>query len=181
MIDLSRYKMRETREAVYFFGGPPSQWYLKAPFRQRFKLGGKVYAFRHAEQYMMAAKALMFGDMDIFDQIMAETEPARVKAQGRKVRGMSTPRWTDEDKALWQAAVPGVLIHGNVAKFSQNPDILEWLLSTAGKQLVEGSPTDRIYGVGIRYDDPRIEEPANWKGLNLLGVALAIVRDRLAK
>lgn len=95
------------------------------------------------------------------------------KALGREVHNF--------DLATWTQAVPDILVHGNLAKFSQHPDILEWLLSTAGKRLVEGSPTDRIYGVGIRYDDPRIEDPANWDGLNLLGIALETVRERLSQ
>lgn len=128
---------------------------------------------------MMAAKARLFGDTAIFEAIMASKDPKTQKNLGRQVKGLNRPKWDAADKTLWEAAAPDVLARGNLAKFSQSPDILEWLLSTAGKRLVEGLPTDRIYGVGIRYDDPQIEDPANWLGLNLLGISLEIVRDRL--
>jgi hypothetical protein len=173
MIDVSGYHIRETPSAAYFWGGPPSQWYLKAPFRQRIVRDGAVYRFNCAEQYMMAVKAQIFRDQQAFDAIMEEKQPKKQKALGREVRSF--------DLATWTQAVPDILVRGNLAKFSQHPDILEWLLSTASKRLVEGSPTDRIYGVGIRYDDPRIEDPANWDGLNLLGIALETVRERLSQ
>jgi ribA/ribD-fused uncharacterized protein len=181
MLDVSRFRMRETATAVYFWSGPPSQWYLRAPFRQRFVADGPVFAFSCAEQYMMAAKARLFGDTTVFELIMAAKDPKTQKDLGRQVRGLQGPKWDAADKALWEAAVPDVLVRAGLAKFSQNPDILEWLLSTSGKRLVEGSPSDRIYGVGLRYDDPRIEDPANWQGLNLLGNATEVVRDRLAQ
>jgi len=181
MLDVNHYKMRQTSTAIYFWGGPASQWYLKAPFRQRFEVAGAVFAFNCAEQYMMAAKARLFHDTTVFDLIMASKVPKTQKDLGRQVKGMHGPKWDAHDKAIWDAAAPDVLVHANLAKFSQNPEILEWLLSTAGKQLVEGSPVDRIYGVGIRYDDPRIEDPANWLGLNLLGKTLEAVRDRLSQ
>jgi ribA/ribD-fused uncharacterized protein len=180
MIDVSRYRLRSYPEMIAFWGGPPSQWYLDAPFRQRFVSDGSIFAFNCAEQYMMAAKALLFGDKQVFDAIMVAEAAKTQKDLGRQVKGLHTARWTDADKDLWEKAAPDVLVRGNLAKFSQNPDILEWLLSTGGKQLVEGSPTDRIYGVGMRYDDPRIQDPTNWQGLNLLGRALETVRERLS-
>jgi ribA/ribD-fused uncharacterized protein len=173
MIDVSRFQMRGTATHIFFWGGPASQWYLHAPFRQRFVTDGPVFAFNCAEQYMMAAKSLSFGDNASFDRIMSTSDPKEQKRLGRLVNAFN--------KAVWEATVPNVLVRAGLAKFSQNPDILVWLLSTAGKRLVEGSPSDLIYGVGLRYDDPRIEDPANWLGLNLLGDALEIVRGRLAQ
>jgi ribA/ribD-fused uncharacterized protein len=129
---------------------------------------------------MMAAKAQLFNDTALFKAIMAAKDPSTHKDLGRQVKGLRGPKWDAADKAHWEAAAPDVLVRGNLAKFSQNPDILEWLLSTEGKRLVEGSPTDRVYGVGMRYDDPRIQDPANWQGLNLLGKALETVREQLA-
>ncbi len=110
---------------------------------------------------------------------MASKNPKTQKDLGRQVKGLHGQKWDASDRAFWENAVPDILVRAGLAKFSQNPDILEYLLSTAPKTLVEGSPSDRIYGVGLRYDDTRIEDEANWQGQNLLGKANEIVRTRL--
>ena len=168
-MDVSRYKCRTTATHVYFYGGPLSQWF-KAPFRQRFVASGALYRFNCAEQYMMAAKASLFGDRAAFDAIMRASEPAAQKKLGRSVAGFS--------QTVWDDSISEILIRGNLGKFHQQPQLLEYLLSTGERRLVEGSPTDRIYGVGLSYDDPAIEDEAQWRGSNLLGNALQIVRTR---
>ena len=71
------------------------------------------------------------------------------------------------------------MIEGNYLKFSQNPHLRNYLINTGNRILVEASPYDRIWGIGISEKDAVQETPNNWRGLNLLGFALMEVRDRL--
>jgi ribA/ribD-fused uncharacterized protein len=98
--------------------------------------------------------------------------PGDVKACGRAIQGY--------DDELWGARRYGVVVEGNVAKFGQDPDLLSYLVSTAGRVLVEASPLDRVWGIGLAADDIRAARPAQWRGQNLLGFALMDARDQLA-
>lgn len=121
----------------------------------------------------MAAKAWLFGDADILAQIQAEDHPKAQKALGRKVSGF--------DERLWADACMPIVIGGSIARFSANPPIAKQLLGTEDRILVEGSPYDRLWGVGIKWDDPKIEDERNWRGRNLLGKALVVTRRVLAE
>ena len=70
-------------------------------------------------------------------------------------------------------------MRGNTAKFAQNPDLEEWLIGTGDVVLVEASPVDTIWGIGLAADDKRALDPRTWRGLNLLGFALMKVRAKL--
>lgn len=129
--------------------------------------------YHTAEQYMMAQKALLFGDRAVYEEIMAAEHPKKYKALGKKVSGFS-------DK-VWDAHKYEIVVKGNLAKFSQNPELMEFLLGTNTRILVEASPYDNIWGIGMSADDKGVENPMNWKGENLLGFALMEVRDRLKK
>ena len=85
-----------------------------------------------------------------------------------------------EDEARWNAAKYDIVLRGNLAKFSQNPELAAWLAGTGERVLIEASPWDGIWGVKLTADDPRIGDPAQWQGENLLGFALMEVRDRLS-
>lgn len=156
----------ETPNLVLFWKPPAvfGQW-TPSPF----EVEGVRYAC--AEQFMMAEKARLFGDEAIRSEILATEDPRRHKALGRKVRGF--------DSQLWQAERLGIVVRGNRAKFAQNPAMLTVLANTRGKRLVEASPYDRVWGIGLRADDPRARDPARWRGTNLLGQALEQVRDEL--
>lgn len=149
---------------TFFYSGPFSQWH-----RCRFTVDGVEYC--SAEQYMMHQKALLFGDGEIAEQIMQATHPRVQKALGRKVRNFDADRWT--------AVCRDIVYRGNYAKFSQNEDKKAALLATTGT-LVEASPYDRIWGIGLGADDPRRLDPKTWKGTNWLGEVLTKVRDDLA-
>ncbi|GLW05172.1 hypothetical protein Misp01_03020 [Microtetraspora sp. NBRC 13810] len=135
-----------------------------------FSVDGVVY--RTAEHYMMAAKARLFGDGEMAAKIVAAGHPGEARALGRQVRGF------DED--AWVAARSGVVVAGNLAKFGQHPAARDFLLRTGSRVLVEASPLDRIWGIGLAEDDSRAARPADWRGLNLLGFALMEVRQALA-
>lgn len=121
---------------------------------------------------MMASKARLFGDKIVLAQIMRSTSPSYQKQLGRRVSNF--------DEATWNSAAPEIVYMGNMHKFAQNPAFLTELLGTGSRVLVEASPVDRIWGVGLAATDPRILDPAKWRGQNLLGRALMRVRDALA-
>ncbi|MEU5694091.1 NADAR family protein [Actinosynnema sp. NPDC020468] len=127
--------------------------------------------FATAEHYMMWRKALLFEDRATADAVLAAPHPHAAKEWGRSVRGFEEPAWV--------AARFDVVVAGNRAKFAAHPDLREFLLGTGSRVLVEASPLDRVWGIGLAADDPRADDPAQWAGLNLLGFALAAVRDTL--
>ncbi|MFM7927100.1 MAG: NADAR family protein, partial [Pirellula sp.] len=90
-------------------------------------------------------------------------------ALGRKVRGFK-----DE---VWVANARRIVTEGNIAKFSQNEGLKSFLLATGTKVLVEASPYDRIWGIGLGAEDPKAKHPTTWQGENLLGFALMDVRE----
>jgi ribA/ribD-fused uncharacterized protein len=130
------------------------------------------HRFASAEHYMMAHKAWLFGDAAIADRILAAGHPAQAQKLGRQVRGF--------DHATWEAERFGIVVRGNLAKFGQDPEALAFLLATGDRVLVEASPRDRIWGIGLAEGDPEAASPATWNGLNLLGFALMEARARLA-
>jgi ribA/ribD-fused uncharacterized protein len=128
--------------------------------------------FRTAEHYMMAQKARLFRDAEAARRVFAATHPGEAKKIGRQVQGFAEEVWVRERY--------GIVVRGNIAKFGQHPELRAYLLGTADRVLVEASPVDRVWGIGLAADDPRSGSPAAWRGLNLLGFALMDARDALA-
>lgn len=156
---------------VFFFGhsstnpfGCLSNWYPS-----KFTKDG--IDFSNTEQYMMYRKALLMGDASSAQKIVSQPNPKKVKSLGRKVKP-----W---DEKLWIEHREQIVYDGCLAKFSQNPDMLQVLLSTVGKKCVEASPYDRVWGIGMRATSPGVNDSKNWKGLNLLGKTLDKVRASL--
>jgi hypothetical protein len=152
---------------TFFFteASPFSQWY-----RCSFVVDGRT--FNCAEQFMMHGKATLFSDAEMAAKILAADHPKQHKALGRKVRNF--------DDAAWRAAREGIVTAGSRAKFTQNAELRALLLATRGTTLVEASPYDRIWGIGLAATDPRAQDPATWRGQNLLGRILTALRDELA-
>lgn len=121
-----------------------------------------------AEQFMMAEKARVFRDRVTESAILATEDPAEHQKLGRQVRGFSAYRW--------EQVRFDIVVKANLAKFQQNPDMLETLLETETRTLVEASPRDTIWGIGLSASDADAYEPSRWKGRNLLGKALMEVR-----
>ena len=122
---------------------------------------------------MMAEKAKLFGDSEARDKILQSKHPKQAKELGRMVLGFQDDVWTEKRSEI--------VVDGNRAKFLQNEDLKEFLIQTRNRILVEASPVDKIWGIGLAEDDLNIENPLKWKGLNLLGFALMEVRDELIK
>ena len=135
-----------------------------------FEVDGMRYS--SAEQFMMAEKARTFGDVETLEKILAAKLPRKIKALGREVKGF--------DGKKWDSVKFDVVVRGNMAKFSQNQELLAFLLGTGDAMLVEASPKDCIWGVGLEESDRDILDPEKWKGENLLGKALMEVRSKLA-
>lgn len=141
-----------------------SQWFPAA-----FQQDGIEYLT--AEHYMMAQKAKLFNDLDIFQEIIQAQTPNEAKKLGRMVRGYT--------ETLWLRRRFKIVVEGNIAKFSQHHELKKFLQSTHNDILVEASPLDSIWGIGMAEDHLDIENLKQWKGLNLLGFALMEVRKSL--
>lgn len=143
-----------------------SQW-----FPAQFVVDGDIYLT--AEHYMMAQKARLFGDNEVLEEILKCEHPSEAKKLGRRVRGF--------DNDLWNQHNVEYVVAGNIAKFEQNPPYKDFLLNTKERVLVEASPRDRIWGIGMGGSHADACNPANWRGKNLLGFALMMAREQIRK
>ncbi|GAB2570667.1 hypothetical protein Aab01nite_05710 [Paractinoplanes abujensis] len=173
--DLSEYAARNRVKYLFFWGHQPerdgsvgsgclSQWWPA-----RFTADG--HSFASAEHYMMWRKATLFGDDAMAARILAAPHPKVAKALGGRVTPFRQPEW---DEHRYQ-----IVVAGNLAKFGQDDELRDYLLTTGERVLVEASPLDRIWGIGLGRDDPRAADPRRWRGTNLLGFALMDVRESL--
>ncbi|KAH3745880.1 NADAR family protein [Pelomyxa schiedti] len=157
------------RVTVLAFWKPqePNGW-LGNWFTSHFTLDDKH--FTCVEQWLMYSKAVLFNDRQSMGRISACNDPRKIKSLGRKVQNF--------DDAVWDANKHDILYRGLMAKFSQNQQLKNRLLAT-DKILVEASPVDRIYGIGMAADHPDIHYRSRWRGQNLLGNTLMEVRQAL--
>ncbi|RXM50754.1 MULTISPECIES: NADAR family protein [unclassified Chryseobacterium] len=169
----NRFQKKERIKFLFFWGHTVKDEITKSCFSQwftgHFEENGIVY--KTAEHYMMAGKARLFNDAEILEKILKAASPNQVKALGRKVKNF--------DPKLWDEHKYEIVKQGNLLKFSQNKKYKDFLLSTGDKILVEASPYDTIWGIGMLETDLRAENPLLWNGKNLLGFALMEVRDEL--
>jgi ribA/ribD-fused uncharacterized protein len=148
---------------------PPPQGCLSQWWPAAFTVDGVSYPT--AEHYMMAAKARLSGDTGTVGKILAAPHPGAAKELGRQVRGFDEQHWAEHRF--------DVVVAGNMAKFSQHPQLRDYLIGTGSRVLVEASPQDRVWGIGLAAGDERAGSPEHWPGLNLLGFALMEVRHQL--
>lgn len=120
---------------------------------------------------MMYKKAVVFEDFEHAQKIISSNDPKEIKEFGRLVRGFDTDKWNEVKH--------NIVLQGNILKFSQNTELKQFLVGTGDKILVEASPYDKIWGIGMRKNATGILEPKLWKGLNLLGFTLMDARNRL--
>jgi ribA/ribD-fused uncharacterized protein len=176
--DLKKDYVSEKRNEILFFWGHKksddgsitksvfSQWWMS-------DFTVDIEKYNCMEQYMMAEKARTFKDDEILNMIMKSTSPRDIKAFGRKVKNYNDEIWTKKRYMT--------VLDGNYAKFSQNEDLKKFLMATENKVIVEASPYDKIWGIGMSVNNEEINNPLKWRGKNLLGFALMEVRDELIK
>lgn len=141
-----------------------SQW-----FPATFEHEGDTYLT--AEHFMMAQKARLFDDQAMLSAILQADSPALAKKLGRSVQRF--------DEAIWNAHCFDYVVQGNIAKFSSTPALQQFLLNTKERVLVEASPRDRIWGIGMGINNPDAGNPSRWRGQNLLGFALMQAREHI--
>lgn len=156
--------MNITDKYVFFWGELYSQWYAADMIIDGIK-------YNCCEQYMMHQKALTFGDTEMAELIMKTKDPNTQKSYGKQVSGFN--------RNLWDRVCLKIVYKANLAKFTQHPELGKELLETGDKIIVEASPYDVIWGIGMGENDEGIEDPINWNGTNLLGWAIMIVRQEL--
>jgi len=143
-----------------------SQWWSAA-----FTIDGIKY--NSTEHFMMAEKARLFKDLINLEKIINSNSPGQAKQYGREVIGFKEDIWIENRYAIVKK--------GNIEKFKQNKDLETYLLSTKNRILVEASPVDTIWGIGLTKESEHCKNPLKWRGLNLLGFVLMEVRDELSK
>lgn len=158
--------MRITQTHLFFWRDKDifSQWY-PSPFTY----GGTK--FLTAEHFMMYKKAMTFDDKEIANKILQAIYPKEVKDLGRKVKNFN--------EVHWDAVKESVVTLGSIMKFSSSEKLLNILLDTDDLILVEASPYDRIWGIGLEETDPRVLDEGKWQGQNLLGICLMNARTIL--
>lgn len=173
---IERYETRDKIKFLFFWGNAAngseitkaclSQWYDSA-----FTADDIIY--KTSEHWMMAQKALLFNDTQSFEKIIQSNKPGEAKDLGREVKGFIPD--------IWESKRFDIVVTGNIYKFSQNPELRNFLLNTKDRVLVEASPVDTVWGVGLSADDDAINNPKLWRGPNLLGFALMKTRDILSQ
>jgi ribA/ribD-fused uncharacterized protein len=183
-----RIQAGEKFDLEFFWKGPFSQWakigftvdglhYKTAEhWMMAVRVGcpwvsGVGVHYKTAEHWMMAEKARIFGDEETRKKIIESEHPKQAKALGREVKNFNEEKWVSERYSVVYA--------GNKHKFTQNDDYKAVLLGTGDRILVEASPEDRIWGIGLAEDHPDALDPLKWKGLNVLGFVLTDLRNNL--
>lgn len=167
-------KVLHREDFVFFWGHiARAEKQMKACLSQWFPCGFLVddIYYNCAEQFMMAEKARLFHDENTLQKIMQAYDPMEQKKMGRRVQGY--------DDTQWKEHCFDAVVRGNVAKFSQNEKLRDFLLSTGDKILVEASPKDNVWGIGLDEESPDAVNPKRWPGTNLLGFTLMEVRDKI--
>jgi ribA/ribD-fused uncharacterized protein len=141
-----------------------SQWY-PSPF----SVNEAVY--KSAGQWMMARKALIFGDRKSYKKIMDADTPDQIRFLGGSISGF--------DETIWSERKYEIVREGNFHKFNQNRKLRAYLMSTGNAVLAQANPFDKVWGIGLSAEAKNISDPYTWEGLNLLGFALMEIREYL--
>jgi len=172
----NEYKKGKRFKYLFFWGHQPakdgsitascfSQWWTLP-----FTVNGLV--FPTAEHWMMYQKAVLFNDGETAIRILGAKSPADAKKLGRLVKNF--------DPDVWNKNKFQIVVEGNVHKFEQHAEYKDYLVNTKTRVLVEASPRDRIWGIGMGKNNENAENPLLWRGQNLLGFALMEVRSKLS-
>ena len=123
------------------------------------------------EQYMMYQKAICFNDKKTASEILRTSDVGHIKALGRMV--------ANYNENYWNGVRQIIIYEGLLAKFSQNRNLAKLLIDTKGALIAECAVNDLIWGIGLSMKNPDRLDPKKWKGKNLLGYALMMVRTKM--
>ncbi|TAJ13469.1 NADAR family protein [Marinilabiliaceae bacterium JC017] len=171
------FRSGKKQKFLFFWGhqkqrnGEVGQSCLSQWWSTEFTIDGVKYF--SAEHFMMAEKARLFKDSINLERIINSSSPGQAKQYGREVIGFK--------EEIWMANRYDIVKKGNIEKFKQNKDLKAFLLSTKNRILVEASPVDTIWGIGLTKESEHCKNPLKWRGMNLLGFALMEVRDEINK
>ncbi len=148
-------------------------WGMNSPFSQFYPANFVINNIRYncAEQFMMHKKAILFNDYEIADKILKTEKAGKQKKLGRLIGDFDNKKWAEISEQI--------VYTGNFAKFTQNEKLLRKLFETKNTELVEVSPTDTIWGIGLPKNNPKIFDKTKWRGTNKLGYILTELRDNL--
>jgi len=159
---------RQTDSHFYFWNTIYSQWYTS-----KNQINDNGVSYPNAEKYMMVAKAKHFDDDKILEKMLKTDNPKEVKALGRRVKNFN-----DES---WDKVKEDIVTKANYLKFKQNSDLLKILMEHKDLILVEASPVDKIWGIGLHFSDNKVLDESKWRGKNLLGKCIMKARDLILK
>ena len=149
---------KHTRQGEYML----SQWY-PSPFSVN------EIVYKSAGQWMMARKALLFGDREAYKKILEADRPDQVRSFGGSIADFDETRWS-----VWKYEI---VREGNFHKFNQNKKLRSYLMNTGNAILAEANPFDKVWGIGLSANAKNVHDPYAWEGLNLLGFALMEIRE----
>lgn len=156
-------------KVICFHNPDEENGYLSNWYPSQFHING--IQFSSMEQYMMYKKAICFKDNDIAKRILNTTDVAKIKALGRQVKNYNDSYWSGIRQII--------VFEGLLAKFTQNEELKRRLVSTEDNILAECAVRDKIWGIGLSMKAPERFEPEKWRGQNLLGYTLMMVRENL--
>ncbi len=142
-LDPRKIATKETENYLFFYSAasPLSNFHPST-----FIINGETYTC--GEEYIQTSKARFFKDHETYKKIKVCASPGQMKALGSNVKGFNS--------AAWATCVENVATKCQLEKFSQNKELRDYLLSTESKSLIEASPKDSFWGIGISLNDPDI-------------------------
>ena len=159
--------MSQSKRIIPFYGERDEYGCFSNYYMAKIHINGYNYCCN--EQYIMHQKALLFDDKNIANKIMSTCVPRQIKSLGRQVKNF--------DEVIWATNREKIAFDCNLAKFTQHASLTQILKDTGSAIIVEASPTDCIWGVGVNKKDAL--DIKQWKGKNLLGNSLMKVREKL--
>lgn len=156
-------------DVICFHNPDEENGYLSNWYYSDFSINDVKYT--SMEQYMMYKKALCFQDFSIAKEILVTQDVAQIKELGRLV--------SEYNDNIWSGMRQILVYEGLKAKFSQNKNLQKQLVETKDAILAECAVKDCVWGIGLSMHDPNRLNPEQWRGKNLLGYTLMMVRDGL--
>ena len=152
-----------TKDQYYFWGGSnPLSNFHKCDFQEN------DVSFTSVEQYFVYKKAHHFSDEVAKQKVLTLQDPVQIKRT--MIKGY--------DKAQWAPMSERVMEQGLSLKFHQDEGMKKALLATEHRELIEASPYDSMWGIGIGLHSESLTDKTKW-GSNRLGKLLMEIRERL--